>query len=452
MFANLPLKLCRLTALEICKPEFQSAFGNNNDAPLAFSSLSSQNFHQSFASLSEWSPTSNSSEDDVLSLYSPSEVDLSSQAHQLLSNLRLTSPSCRHSSDFGHIQELESLIDDTKELTHTVICKFRARLQIAIKEVQDLRGNAERTTVFKNVVAHAANGKLGVRGLSPILARKKHRDSEDSQATAVSRCHGDDLSQTLPYSPVGSLSRARTATQTFIKESSMTDLSSEKLLSTSNFLDIGVVNSVCTTYMPDLNRVDREVALYEARIATDNVESPVEDNSVTVDENLAHLVTGRKGEKKDVSLSGAAKLKAWFKRIIAPEDRPPKLRRPLTPEHQDDKTGEANVSIVPFAVQEASDSSCDPLFDASIDNTLQTSHLILSAAERDLDSIGQCVTAVSRPISFVIGALILRVRLSNLSVWQISPYQKLNVFCKELLKYVVTDIPDLPGLIGWTET
>lgn len=389
--------LSRLTAFEVCKSEFQPAFGSDTDEP-----LSNQNFHQSFSSLatlSEWSPAV--SEDDALSLYSPSEADLSGQAHQLLSNLRLTSPSCRHSNDLAHIRQLESIIDDTRELSHAILSKFRARLDTAVKEVQDLRGHLERTAVLRNVVAHAANGKIAVRGLPLILTRKKNRDSEDSQATAVSRCLNSDVLSISPSFSAAYLSHAKAATQIFVKEPFTTDVSNdvsnEKLPSMSNSVD---KSPFLPTYVPVSWEDDRDVGQHgNNSVTVDQKSSQPLKKQLEIEDYVPDSRTVYQADKKDLPLKGTAKLKAWFKRIIGPEDWSPKLQRILTAENEDDKTGgELALPAFPFAVQEASKLSCDPLFDASIDNTLQASHLILDAAERDLASIGECVTAVSRSI------------------------------------------------------
>ncbi|KAJ7183228.1 hypothetical protein C8R46DRAFT_939255 [Mycena filopes] len=182
-----------LTALEVCKPEFRAAFGEQFEDLRSGSSLSCHTIRPSASLTSLVSMLSTTPpRDDEASVLD--DVDISTSSEQLLANLRLTSPSENHNASAFHLSFLDNLIREAADITAVVATHYRTVTNEATKDVQNLRRNTDKMQVVLDRACRDVEQAMKARGLAPLPSRRRvNRESEDSQATAV----GDDDSGAL---------------------------------------------------------------------------------------------------------------------------------------------------------------------------------------------------------------------------------------------------------------
>ncbi|KAF7330250.1 E3 ubiquitin-protein ligase XBAT33 [Mycena venus] len=332
-----------LTALEVCKPEFRSAFGEQFEDLRSGSALSSYTIHQGPAH-----------DDNVLD-----NVDISASSEQLLVNLRLTSPSQNHKATPFHLNFLDNLVREAADITAIVSAHYHTVTDEANKDVQILRNNADRMQVLLDRACRDVEQAMQSRGLAPILHRKRcNRESEDSQATAVSI--------ELPISPIE-------APEGGIPWPKVDD----------KYVLQGNKSSELIDGLRSLN-VDR-LKVGVSLIKSDDLEPT-------------------KSMKK---LTGTTKLKAWMKRKLLAADAdleapavpltkttvnvPQKLEMILEQVDKEEVPVEPRSSVVDL----------DLSADGWVDGLLQTSHSSLQAASRDLDRIRECIASAEHFIAIV---------------------------------------------------
>ncbi|KAJ6570099.1 hypothetical protein DFH09DRAFT_982615 [Mycena vulgaris] len=369
-----------LTALEVCKPEFRAAFGEQLEDLRSASSLSCYTIRPSASmnSLSSWhsGPSTSRDSEDASVL---DNVDISASSEQLLANLRLTTPSESHNATPFHLNFLDHLIREAADITAIVSTHYRTITAETTKDVQTLRKNADKIQQLLDRTCRDVDQAMQSRGLFPIVPRKRfNRESEDSQATAVSI--------EFPSSP--------SPTET-------TDGATPW-------------SKWHVNYVLDSKRSSERI---------DGLHSP----------SVEHLTTGAAGDhlvKDIVSIhpeeegkvepaksmkrqSGTTKLKAWMKRkLLLPDisvveyptaDLPtakvltvqrPKLEVIL--EQQVDK-----VMAVAVPPSPPLSLDLDLTADAWTDSLLRRSHATLQAAGRDLDRIRECIASAEHFITIV---------------------------------------------------
>ncbi|KAF5367068.1 hypothetical protein D9758_003933 [Tetrapyrgos nigripes] len=143
------------------------------------------------SSASSWKPPSPRSRRDTTSSDSDSIVcrddfDIIAAAHQLIDNLRITSPHIHHSIAFSHLEHLENVMRETERLHADIIRSFRSRTKGSSKALEDMNTDAVNISRLLKDVTCAVSNKLIDHGLPPIHQQKAVRQSEDSQITAVS--------------------------------------------------------------------------------------------------------------------------------------------------------------------------------------------------------------------------------------------------------------------------
>ncbi|KAJ6577459.1 ankyrin repeat-containing domain protein [Mycena capillaripes] len=343
-----------LTALEVCKPEFRTAFGEYLENLRSGSSLSSYTIRPSGSatSLSSWIAPQPTGDADDASVFD--DVDISASSEQLLVNLRLTSPSENHSATPFHLNFLDNLIREAADITAIVSAHYRTITDEATKDVQVLRKNADKMQMLLDRAYSDVEQAMQSRGLAPILPRKRcNRESEDSQATVVSCVE-------FPTSPV---------------EAPDGDLTWPKWH--DNFVLEGNKSS---------ERIDR-------------LRSP----------SVERLAAGDDRESKDGQiepaklakrLSGTTKLKAWMKRKLLPDvvELPVGLKGTQNVQRKLEVILEqVENAVPPRSPVVDSDLSAD----AWMDGLLRTSHASLQAAGRDLDRIRECITSAEHFITIV---------------------------------------------------
>ncbi|KAJ7039657.1 hypothetical protein C8F04DRAFT_1086121 [Mycena alexandri] len=344
-----------LTALEICKPEFRAAFGEQLEDLRSGSSLSSHTIRAS-ASLTSLvsliSSTIPARDADEASLLD--NVDISTSSEHLLANLRLTSPSENHNATPFHLNFLDNLIREAADITAIVSTHYRTVTSEATKDVQILRRNVDKMQVTLDRACRDVEEAMKSRGLAPIGSRRRvNRESEDSQTTAVG---ADD-----PSSP----------------------------LDISDML-------VPWPKWQEGNMSAERIAL----VRSPSVEQLNADNStVQTEEEVRTIpVESTKAMKR---VSGTTKLKAWMMRkldlsIVGFPNQP------VSPQKL-----EVILEQVDDAVAVAVEAPRSPIVDldlsadAWMDGLLRSSHASLQAAGWDLDRIRECITSAEHFIALV---------------------------------------------------
>ncbi len=178
--------ISRLTALEVAKPEFRVAFGEDAESLRSASSLSMRTIRPLTSSIPSFSSFS-----DLRAMYAQDRLtsldfDMPTAAHQLINNLRLTSLTSRHDMHPSYLDYLDRLVSDLTRLSASLMQHFRARVGEASDELIELSSAAGGLSKLLDVVTRDAGKLIQERGIEPINPSKKDkRESEDSQKTAV---------------------------------------------------------------------------------------------------------------------------------------------------------------------------------------------------------------------------------------------------------------------------
>ncbi|KAJ7236269.1 hypothetical protein B0H12DRAFT_1204516 [Mycena haematopus] len=356
-----------LTALEVCKPEFRTAFGEQLEDLRPGSALSSCTIRPSISSTSLSSLIAGPVDtDDVLD-----NVDISASSEQLLVNLRLTSPSQNHNATPFHLNFLENLVREAADITAIVSAHYRTITDEASKDVQILRKNVDRMQVLLDRACCNVDQAMQTRGLAPILHRKRsHRESEDSQATAVSV-------ESPVEAPEGGIPWPQLHDNFSVLERNK---SSELLI--------------------------------------EGIRSPSVERLKTPGLDLAK--SGQEPQKLKIELakptkatSGTTKLKAWMKRkLLSPDFEEPaalnlRATKATTLNNMQQKKLEVILEqivkedVVPMLPLRTPVVDLDLSADGWVDGLVQTSHSSLQAASRDLDRIRECIASAEHFIAIV---------------------------------------------------
>lgn len=334
----------------------------------------------SLASFSEWQPAGL---DDSISLHSPVDFDIEGSIHQLLSNLRATSPAILHRSDPEHLGYLTKLVCESSELNYRILNNFRSRVLEAAKEVQELQDKSQKIRDLLDLLTQAASDRLRERGFDPWPLDSKPRDSADSENTAVASQGSRSRSSSIAKPAQIDDRHTSVATQTTPLSGETASLPSK---STYNF------------HLANLAEIEREIAEHSAASDKEGnvTASPRPDAKLKqlirkkkkVEDRIRETENDKKLEKKDGVTHGTSKLKAWIKRIIS-YDRPAKLEMVM------DIDEDSAVGREVRGVKDFSGLPSDAIY-LGIDGALHTSHIVLRAAQRDLLTILQCLNSVSQ--------------------------------------------------------
>ncbi|KAK0204505.1 ankyrin repeat-containing domain protein [Desarmillaria ectypa] len=175
-----------LTALEVAKPEFRVAFGEDAESLRSASSLSMRTIRPLTSSIPSFSSFS-----DLRAMYAQDRLtsldfDMSTAAHQLIVNLRLTSLTSRHDMHPSYLDYLDRLLSDLTRLSASLMQHFHARVGEVSDELVEVSSAASGLSKLLDVVTRDAEKLIQERGIEPINpSRKDSRESEDSQKTAV---------------------------------------------------------------------------------------------------------------------------------------------------------------------------------------------------------------------------------------------------------------------------
>lgn len=403
-----------MTALEVSKPEFRAAFGEDAERLRPVSSMSTRTIRPtgSFASLISFSELKHIVCDDTASLCSPLDQDVEESTHQLLVNLRITSPSVDHRNDPDNIERLTSLLSEVSHLNQGILNQFRCRVEEALKELRALRNNSDRVHILLDTVTRAAVDKLGERGFD--TGRRRNRDSEDSQNTVFNQSSRSTSTTSIAKTNQIDDTHTSVATQTVFLDMlpSHGSHSPGRTVTWTEWLD-GLVPSDSSTYkthLANLAEAERELARHRQKMAASDADwnefaSPGMDVKLKqlikkhkkLEDKVRELETAERKMKKEASHHGTAKLKAWIKRIIAPE-RHTKLEIVLDIDEEACAVGRQVKSVEDLSesfTDVDGDNDNDNTFDVRIDGALRTSNFVLNASKRDLQTIEQCLDSVS---------------------------------------------------------
>ncbi|KAG2017573.1 hypothetical protein CC2G_007074 [Coprinopsis cinerea AmutBmut pab1-1] len=374
-----------LTPLQVAKPEFLAAFGPDiGILQLITPSLAGMSVtsNDSLATLSD-SIDPDSVQDatsSTSSVCSPSQIDATLTSQLLITNLRLSSPDGHHVNEPGHLRKLESILADSRQNQQRLVQYFRDRIKEAETELQELKKNAQRVDFLRETVATAASEKLSSKGIQPLPPKVYHRDSEDSQSTAVSQGSSRDF--LLLPSPVSHQAppRLRINTKTLNGRPSVPTFSSLFQQSESPSPFISPYSSKDNSPLDEDHKVyrDSRLAMFGRR-STPDLRQSKSDSPKKKKKELEQA----KGEK---GLSGTMRFKAWLKKMVHHEDL---TRSQLAADTQ--KPDPAPLPTIQVSIAEDIDR-----WDPAIDTALRTSMVVLEAAERDLCNIHLCLNSAEQ--------------------------------------------------------
>ena len=284
---------------------------------------------------------------------------------------------------------MESNLEKTTHQCDQIIQHFRDRINEATKVVSDLQRNADKIDSMRDMVLVASQGKLILRSIFP---KRRNRDSEDSQLTAFS--HGGIVSSRSQHSTPG---HSSTATQT----AAMSDHHSlTRNVSPLNptWLDrfIQSPNSTpCKSYLNDLREVselqkkDHSAPTSPTKIASIKFKQLTKKQK-RLEEKIHDLQLEAGLGKQHSFSSSTSRVKAWLKRMVAPVQQSP--RRLEIVFDIDEKNCAVGREVKRL---QGAPSICGDAIDASIDNALRNSQVVLEAVKRDLESIQKSFVAVN---------------------------------------------------------
>ncbi|KAG6810470.1 hypothetical protein H0H92_011734 [Tricholoma furcatifolium] len=408
-----------LTALEVCKPEFRIAFGEDAERFRSVSALSMRTIRYvaSFASLISFSESQSVTSDDSSSLCSPVELDIEESTHQLLLNLRACSPAINHSNDPATLSRLNSLLTESTHLQESIIRQFRCRVDEAAKELRHLQTSSRQVQNLLNRVKQATVNKLGDKGFD-TFQRRRARDSEDSQATMFHDASRSTSTSSIARSGKIDDNHVSVATQTILLGlwSSHAFTSSTRAIPWSEWLG-GLISPSSTSstysdYLMELMEVDRELVEHrrkmdEAGADWNEFASPgldvklkqLEKKHRKLEDKIRQLeAVASKTELQEASPLKKGKLRNWFKRIINHEkSAATKIQIVYDIDEDNCAVGRQAISQDSYSLEDdALHVEEDAAFDTTIEAALNTSKSVLNAASRDLRTINQCLLAAEQ--------------------------------------------------------
>ncbi len=180
-------RIIRLTALEVAKPEFRVAFGDDCDRLRSVSSLSNRTVRAlrptaSLTSIVSFSNERSARDNELLVV----DDDIALSSHKLIAHLRFTCPTSQHAPDASNVTALSEALAESQALGQVILQNYRGRADDAMKDLYEVRMVVARIGAMLDKVSDSVDGELAQQGLQPIhTLGGRFRDSQDSQATAV---------------------------------------------------------------------------------------------------------------------------------------------------------------------------------------------------------------------------------------------------------------------------
>lgn len=404
-----------LTAFEVARPIFRSAFSPDGQFIRPESSLSDRTIRPgsagSITSITSFSdrttplspPTIRIADGPASRL--PPDFDATASAERLLENFSLISTEAQFVRDHKSLDRLAGVVSETSQLGDDVLAHFRGQVDDAARDLRDMRSALNAVDHLWNAASHDVEEQLRAlpdgRSLERFLAHKRSaRDSEDSQTTAV---------EVEPTYIKSILRETEPKPKVYADASVLTDRRPPRMIETTSasgartvpwpeWLDSFILSADSTTYKTHLaNLIEIERELF-SREATNSLEEKVPNKEI----KLKSLLRSRKRYEK-VEKSGASKLKAWLKKKIMAE-------KPLKLQIAYDLDGECavgrDVKVDPISLSVTISDSGKPQRAGSLSPSpssdgVDSPQTVLSVASRDLSSIdeslhGVCLVSVIR--------------------------------------------------------
>lgn len=400
-----------LTAFEVARPIFRSAFSPDGQFVRPESSLSDRTIRpgtsNSITSVTSFTdrttplspPTIRISNGPASHL--PLDFDSTASAERLLENFTLLSTEAQFVRDHEGLDRLASVVDETSQLGYDVLAHFRGQVDDVASDLRDMRAALNAVDHLWNTTSHDLEEQLRTlpdgRSFERFLARRRSaRDSEDSQITAV------EVQPTYVKSIL-----KETEPKVYVDASVLTDPSAPVPLVTTSasgartvpwpeWLDSFILSADSTTYkahLANLIEIERELFSRETM-------SSLEEKVPNKETKLKSLLRRRKRYEK-VEKSGASKLKAWLKKKITAE-KPLKLQIAYDLDGECAVGTEVKVDFTQLSITIADSekpSRAASLSPSPSSDEAHSSQAVLSISSRDLSSIDECLHGVDHLIS-----------------------------------------------------
>ncbi|KAG1832566.1 hypothetical protein DFJ58DRAFT_235774 [Suillus subalutaceus] len=400
-----------LTAFEVARPIFRSAFSPDGQFIRSESSLSDRTIRpgtsSSITSVTSFTdrttplspPTVRTSNGPASHL--PLDFDATASTERLLENFTLLSTEAQFVRDHEGLDRLASVVNETSQLGYDVLAHFRGQVDDAASDLRDMRAALNTIDHLWNTTSHDVEEHLRTlpdgRSLKHFLERKRSpRDSEDSQTTAV---------EVQPIYVKSILKE--TEPKVYADASVLSDPSAPVPLETTSasgartvpwpeWLDSFILSADSTAYkahLANLIEIEREMFSRETM-------SSLEEKVPNKETKLKSLLRSRKRYEK-VEKSGASKLKAWLKKKIMAE-KPLKLQivYDLDGECAVGREVKADFTQLSITISDSEKPSrAASLSPSPSSDEFNLSQVVLSGASRDLSSIDECLHGVDHLIS-----------------------------------------------------
>ena len=415
----------RLTAMQVAKPEFLSAFGPEAGILQLITPKSGRTSasppNDSQVSLSELSERSTRvSHDDSASLCSPTEVDIALTSQRLLTNLRQSSPAGKHGNDPNHLHQLESLMADSRQYQESLVEYFRGKVREIERELEQLQKSTDKISHVRSSVAKAARTKSQARGVSILTpVHSRARESQDSTSTAISSHAPYDVSTnssfTLDLSPVDG--RPQPFDTLKLPKAKSTILSRSSLGALSSLFDrSGSRDNTLTVYNAHIDagntlEIKEQIKAFSSRLSSPSTpdlrRQLKEDKKRAKQQDASATQVVDKG--KGSSGNTGTRLKAWLRKIVTSSNQdlagsaratptpplpPLKTSLPVPQPIPSPRSPQPRPSTLqPPAIFLSAPEPVETMADPSIDAALKTSAVVLDAALRDIHSIRACLVS-----------------------------------------------------------
>lgn len=322
-----------LTAYEVAKPQFRSAF-SDGPANRPQSSLSDRTIRPSslthlpsITSLADWVNPIVTRESTGPASHLPPDFDATCTCERLLDNIQYLTTEAQFVTDLGGLDNLESAVTETSQLGEDVLSHFRGQVHDVTQELRDMREALKAVDHLWSIVSQEAEEYLRARGntrtLSHLLAHKRSpRGSEDSQSTAVEQ-ESIDI-EVLPKSKEANKDKYRSVavfTEVIPPKTIVTTTANgARVVPWPEWLDSFILSADSATYkmhLANLIEIEREL------LAKDAISS-FEEKIPSKEPKLRSLLKSRKRQEK-VERSIASKVKTWMKRKVT-TDKPLNLQ------------------------------------------------------------------------------------------------------------------------------
>ncbi|KIJ67052.1 hypothetical protein HYDPIDRAFT_85463 [Hydnomerulius pinastri MD-312] len=401
-----------LTAFEVAKPLFRSAFNDDGQFNRPQSALSDRTIRpttvaslSSITSFSDWvSPLAPPSirESTGPASHLPPDFDATSTSERLLDNFQYLSVEAQFVRDHSGLDNLESVVSETSQLGDDILAHFRGQVDDAAKELRDMREALNTVDRMWNAVSHDAEEQLRSCASAPSLAlrlthKRSPRGSEDSQSTAVEPEFGPKDKEVKEYADAAVLTDTLPA-----QAIEITSVNGARTVPWPEWLDSFILSADSSTYkvhLANLIEIEREVFAREAM-------NSLEEKLPTKEPKLKSLLRSRKRYEK-VEKSGASKLKAWLKKKIVAE-KPLRLQLCYDLDDADCGVGrevkqDTTQPMITVTDSEGSPVTTSPSHSRSSSSSseceVQSINVVLSAASRDLSTIDECLHGIDHLIS-----------------------------------------------------